>query len=78
MNQPLQVISGYIDLLLMSATESNQNLLKLNMIKEQIQRINIISSKLMMIGEDYYDTIDYIGISRIIDISKILILVRND
>jgi PAS domain S-box-containing protein len=71
MNQPLQVISGYIDLLLMSATEGNQSYLKLSMIKEQIQRINIISSKLMMISEDYYETIDYIGMSRIIDISKI-------
>lgn len=71
MNQPMQIISGNIDLLILGATGNEKEYAKLNLIKEQIQRVKAISNKLMMITEDYYKTIDYLGLSRIIDIGTI-------
>lgn len=71
MNQPMQIISGNIDLLMLGATGNEKEYAKLNLIKEQIQRVKAISNKLMMITEDYYKTIDYLGLSRIIDIGTI-------
>lgn len=71
MNQPMQIISGNIDLMMLGTTGDDKNYSKLNLIKEQIQRVKAISKKLMMITEDYYKTIDYLGLSRIIDIGTI-------
>ena len=71
MNQPMQIISGNVDLLLLGAMGEDKNHAKLNHMKEQIQRVKMISNKLMMITEDYYKTIDYLGLSSIIDIHTI-------
>ncbi|MEN6320256.1 MAG: PAS domain S-box protein [Syntrophaceae bacterium] len=66
MNQPMQIISGYSELLLMNTPETNPIYNKLKTIIEQIRRMAAITRKLMMIGE--YKTQDYIGFSKIIDL----------
>lgn len=66
MNQPMQIISGYSELLLMNTSENDPIYKKLNAIIEQIRRMSTITRKLMMIKD--YKTQDYIGFSRIIDI----------
>ncbi len=66
MNQPMQIISGYSELLLMKTSENDPIYKKLNAIVEQIRRMSAITKKLMMIRD--YKTQDYIGFSRIIDI----------
>jgi len=66
MNQPMQIISGYSELLLMKTSENDPIYKKLNAIVEQIRRMSAITRKLMMIRD--YKTQDYIGFSRIIDI----------
>ena len=66
MNQPMQIISGYSELLLMKTSEDDPIYKKLNAIIEQIRRMSAITRKLMMIKD--YKTHDHIGFSRIIDI----------
>jgi signal transduction histidine kinase len=66
MNQPMQIIAGYSELLLMKTSENDPIYKKLNTIIEQIRRMSNITRKLMMIKD--YKTQDYIGFSRIIDI----------
>ncbi len=66
MNQPMQIISGYSELLLMKTSENDPIYKKLSAITEQIRRMSTITRKLMMIKD--YKTQDYIGFSRIIDI----------
>jgi len=66
MNQPMQIIFGYSELLLMKTSENDPIYKKLNTIIEQIRRMSTITRKLMMIKD--YKTQDYIGFSRIIDI----------
>jgi PAS domain S-box-containing protein len=66
MNQPMQIIAGYSELLLMKTSENDPIYKKLNTIIEQIRRMSTITRKLMMIKD--YKTQDYIGFSRIIDI----------
>jgi PAS domain S-box-containing protein len=66
MSQPMQIISGYSELLLMKTSESDPIYKKLSAIIEQIRRMSTITRKLMMIKD--YKTQDYIGFSRIIDI----------
>jgi PAS domain S-box-containing protein len=66
MNQPMQIISGYTELLLRNTSEDDPVYEKLNTIKNQIFRMAAITKKLMMIRD--YEYRDYAGISRIIDI----------
>jgi PAS domain S-box-containing protein len=66
MNQPMQIISGYTELLLRNTSEDDPVYEKLNIIKKQIFRMAAITKKLMMIRD--YESRDYAGISRIIDI----------
>jgi PAS domain S-box-containing protein len=66
MNQPMQIISGYSELLLMKTSENDPIYKKLSAIVEQIRRMSTITRKLMMIKD--YKTQDYMGFSRIIDI----------
>lgn len=71
MNQPMQIISGNIDLMIQGLQKNERDYSRLNLMKEQIQRVKAISNRLMLITEDYYKTIDYLGLSTIIDISPI-------
>ncbi|HBH87605.1 MAG TPA: sensor protein ResE, partial [Syntrophaceae bacterium] len=66
MNQPMQIISGYTELILSKTPEDNPIYAKLDEIKKQIFRMAAITKKLMMIRD--YESRDYAGISRIIDI----------
>jgi PAS domain S-box-containing protein len=53
MNQPMQIISGYSELLLMNASETDPIYKKLSTIIEQIRRMSAITRKLMMIGDSF-------------------------
>lgn len=68
MNQPMQIISGYTELLLRNTSEDDPIYEKLDAIKKQIFRMGTITKKLMMIKD--YESRDYAGISRIIDIHR--------
>ena len=68
LNQPIQIISGYVDLISMGTSEDSPIGKKLNVIKGQIHRMGIVSKKLMSLK--HYRTQDYIGIGKIIDIDK--------
>jgi PAS domain S-box-containing protein len=68
MNQPMQIISGYSEMLL-NLSENHKIHAKLNTINEQIQRMGDITKKLMKI--ENFETQDYAGFSRIININKI-------
>jgi PAS domain S-box-containing protein len=68
LNQPIQIISGYVDLLSMGASEDSQTGKKLNEIKGQTNRMGIVTKKLMSLKD--YTTQDYIGIGKIIDINQ--------
>ena len=68
LNQPIQVISGYVDLLSMGASDDSQAGKKLKEMKGQINRMGIVTKKLMSLKD--YTTRDYIGIGKIIDIEK--------
>jgi PAS domain S-box-containing protein len=67
-NQPLQVINGRIELLSMAYKDNRiQNTLKL--IKEQVQRMGVITKKLM--GLKRYSSRDYVGGIKITNIDQI-------
>ncbi|HUH67105.1 MAG TPA: PAS domain S-box protein [Syntrophales bacterium] len=68
MNQPMQIISGYSDLLSMNIPENDPIKEKLDIIGQQIGRMATITRKLMTIKD--YKTQDYAGISRIVDINN--------
>lgn len=68
LNQPMQVVSGYSELLLMDMGKENSAYPYIKMIKEQIDEMGSITRKLMRITK--YETKDYIEGSRIIDIDK--------
>jgi len=68
LNQPMQVVSGYSELLLMDIEKDNSAYPYVKMIKEQIGEMGSITRKLMRITK--YETHDYIEGSRIIDIDK--------
>lgn len=68
MNQPMQVISGLSELLLMKTSENEPSYGKLNRIIEQIKRMHEITGKLMAVR--HYRTKDYAGFARIIDIHE--------
>ena len=68
LNQPIQIVSGYVDLLSMDISEDSQTGKKLDEMKGQINRMGIVTKKLMSLKD--YTTRDYIGIGKIIDIEK--------
>lgn len=68
LNQPMQVVSGYSELLLMDMGKENSAYPYIKMIKEQTEKMGSITRKLMRITK--YETKDYIEGSRIIDIDK--------
>lgn len=68
LNQPMQVVSGYSELLLMDMGKENLAYPYIKMIKEQIDEMGSITRKLMRITK--YETKDYIEGSIIIDIDK--------
>jgi PAS domain S-box-containing protein len=64
-NQPLQAILGYSELLLMNP-ESDMSYNNLNSIKSQVTRLGKITKKLSNITQ--YKTVDYPGNTKIVDI----------
>lgn len=69
LNQPMQVISGYSELLIMNIPEENTIYRYIENIKDQIGRMGEITRKLMRITR--YETRSYMGNrNRIIDIDK--------
>jgi len=67
LNQPLQIISGYSDLLIMGNAESPSTAEKLETIKKQAVRMGSITKRLM--GFRQYATRDYVGTTKIMDIN---------
>ncbi len=67
MNQPMQIISGYSEMLL-NTSEDHPIDTKLHKINEQIQRMGDITKKLMNIKN--FESQDYAGFGRIININK--------
>jgi CheY-like chemotaxis protein len=68
LNQPMQVVSGYSELLLMDMEKDNSAYPYIKMIKKQIDEMGSTTRKLMRITR--YETQDYIEGRRIIDICK--------
>lgn len=67
MNQPIQVISGYSELLMMDIEDDNPFYKKIKGIQEQIKRMGEITNKLM--GITKYQAKDYLK-SKIVDIDR--------
>lgn len=68
MNQPLQAISGYSELLLMDISKESPLYKNANNIKTQIENMGEITKKLMRITR--YETKEYVKGTKIIDIHK--------
>jgi PAS domain S-box-containing protein len=67
LNQPMQTISGYADMLLHNLSPEDPIYKKVKIITDQISRVGTITKKLMAIKST--DTHDYAGIGRIVDIN---------
>jgi DNA-binding response OmpR family regulator len=67
-NQPLQVIMGYTDMLLMNITSASEQWQKINEIKKSTVKLGKLTRKLQQIT--LYKTKDYIGTTKIIDIDR--------
>lgn len=67
LNQPMQVVSGYSELLMMGIKDDNPLYDKINRIKKQVDRMGDITKKLMGIAK--YETKNYVS-GKIIDIDK--------
>lgn len=67
MNQPIQVITGFSELMLLDLPEDNPLYKKINIVGEQIDKLSIITEKLMRVTK--YETKDYLE-SKIIDIDR--------
>ena len=67
LNQPLQVVSGYSELVMMDIKDDNPIYNKIKRIKNQVIRMGDITQKLM--GITRYETKDYLD-GKIIDIEK--------
>lgn len=68
MNQPLTVLSVVSDLLLMNEFDRKETIEKLNIIKQQIQRMTKMTGKLMHLTR--YETKEYLNGTTILDIEK--------
>jgi hypothetical protein len=69
LTQPMQTISGYSELLLMAVSEEHPLYEKIRKIREQIDRMKKITTKLM--GATRYETKVYSGNTQIIDLDNI-------
>lgn len=67
LNQPLQAVSGYSELLLMEIKDDHPFYDKIHKIKKQVERMGTITQKLRTITR--YETMDYLK-GKIIDIDK--------
>ncbi len=67
-NQPLQVISGYAEMICDKIHSDDPLYGKLTAIRESVSHLGIINQKLMNIAE--YKTKDYLGSKKIIDINQ--------
>ena len=68
MNQPLQALSGYIEILAFKLKGQDDAKAHLERITQQIDRMRTITNKLQ--GITRYETTDYAGNTKIIDIHK--------
>ena len=68
MNQPLQVISGYTEILMSEMPPTHKMFRMAHQISEQVERMADITTKLQKIT--HYETMDYGEHARIIDIHK--------
>lgn len=68
LNQPMQAISGFAQLLLMGMDEDDANFEYIEIIKNQVDKMGSITKKLMRITK--YETKDYLESTKIIDIHK--------
>jgi DNA-binding NtrC family response regulator len=68
MNQPIQVISGHAELMLMDITEDHPLYEKIKTIDDQTNKMGEITRRLTEITR--YETESYVGDTRIIDIDK--------
>jgi signal transduction histidine kinase len=68
LNQPIQAIAGHSELALMDLPKDNPLYERIRTINEQINKMGDITKKLMEITR--YETEDYIGGTKIIDIDK--------
>jgi PAS domain S-box-containing protein len=68
LNQPLQYVTGSVEILLMDMTESDPLCASLRKIKSQVDRMGSITKKLM--GITSYKTREYVGGRKIIDIDN--------
>jgi len=68
LNQPLQVITGLVDIVLWEMPKDSPHYNKLSKLRDQAFRLGSINQKLMKITK--YETKEYLGRTRIIDIDK--------
>jgi PAS domain S-box-containing protein len=68
LSQPLQALSGYTELLALNLVDPSGSLEYIDKINEQIERIRTITERLQQIT--CYETVNYSGNTRIIDIYK--------
>jgi PAS domain S-box-containing protein len=68
MNQPMQIISGYAELLVRDLSENHPLYERFRAIIAQIERMGTITARLMKIKD--YETKDYMGRRKILDINK--------
>lgn len=66
LNQPLQALLGYSELLIMDQPEDSQNTQDMEAIRNQVERISRITQRLS--GITRYKTVDYPGNKKIVDI----------
>ncbi|HVO65829.1 MAG TPA: PAS domain S-box protein [Syntrophales bacterium] len=68
MNQPMQIISGYVELLMKDLSGNHPLYERLGAILTQIERMSTITARLMTIKN--YETKNYMGKGKILDIDK--------
>ena len=68
LNQPLQIISGYAELLIQSINNEHHLHKPVEAIKMQVDRLGAITEKITRITK--YETLDYVNGVKIIDIHK--------
>ncbi len=67
-NQPLQALSGNLEILAIKMNQSNEALCHIEKALDQIERMRAITDKLQ--GITRYETLEYVGNTKIIDIQK--------
>jgi PAS domain S-box-containing protein len=68
LNQPLQALSGYVELAEVEMTEEDQGFDQVRQMRKQIDRMATITGKLQRITR--YETMDYVDNTKIIDIDR--------